>query len=212
MNLSDALTSALDGRTLLSHPFYRRWEAGELAGGELAAYAAEYLHVERQLPGTLAATRDSTDDERVRSLIQENLDDECARPMPHVELFGSFADAVGATPSAPSPSTAALVSLYERAPRESTAFAIGVLAAYEFQAADVAASKADGLRRHYGLGDSATAFWDVHATMESDHADWTLQAAAGLDADEFLRGVEASRDAWWAFLDERELAAALPTA
>jgi pyrroloquinoline-quinone synthase len=207
MDLSTSVTRALAGRTLLSHPFYRRWEAGELRDDELAAYAAQYVHVERQLPVTLESTIASTAVAPVRAALQENLDDELGRPMPHVELFATFAAAVGAQPTPPTPATSALVALYAGAHDEGAAFAIGVLAAYEFQAAEIARSKADGLRAHYGLSSDATEFWDVHATMETEHADWTLDAAAHLDADGFLRGVAASRDAWWSFLDERELAA-----
>ncbi len=208
MDLNASIERALAGRELLSHPFYRRWEQGALGEAELPNYAAQYVHVERQLPATLEAVIDGTDDARVRRALQENLDDERGHPMPHVELFASFADAVGATPTAPTDATRALVSLYERAPRSSTSLAVGVLAAYEVQAAEVARSKAAGLRAHYGLAASATRFWDVHATMEADHASWSLEAAGALDRDEVLRGVAASRDAWWAFLDERELAAA----
>lgn len=208
MDLSPSVATALEGRFLLSHPFYRRWEAGELGEGELAAYASQYLHVERQLPVTLEAAISSADSARVRALLQENLDDERGNPVAHVELFATFADAVGASPAAPSPATASLTSLYAAAPDVGTAFALGVLAAYEVQAAEVARSKADGLREHYGLDESGTAFWDVHASMEAEHADWTLDAARELDPSEFLAGVCASRDAWWAFLDEREVAAA----
>src|ERR1700722_11629215 len=40
--IRDALADALAGRQLLAHPFYRRWEAGTLVDGELAAYAEQY--------------------------------------------------------------------------------------------------------------------------------------------------------------------------
>jgi len=208
MDLTLTVTGILEGRTLLSHPLYRRWEEGGLKDGELASYASQYLHVERQLPDTLAATIASTPDGRVRSLLQENLDDELGKPIPHVELFDGFARAVDAVETAPTPATAALVDLYRTAPAVGSAFALGVLAAYEVQAAAIARSKADGLRDHYGLDETATAFWDLHAELEDAHADWTLDAASTLDDAEFVRGVATSRDAWWAFLDDRELAAA----
>jgi pyrroloquinoline-quinone synthase len=209
MTLRTDLAHALEGRTLLSHPFYRRWEAGELRGGELAAYGAQYAHFERQLPATLAATVDACPAAEVRELLAANLDDELHRPIPHVELLDSFLDAVGAEASAPTAATAALVELYAGAPRSGPGFAVGVLAAYEVQAAEIARSKAEGLRAHYGLSASGTAFWDVHASLESEHADWTLHAAGALPAPEVLAGAVASRDAWWSFLDEREAEASL---
>jgi pyrroloquinoline-quinone synthase len=208
MDLSTSIDHALAGRTLLSHPFYRRWEAGELREGELASYAAQYVHVERQLPGTLQVLVDALPDGEVRTALASNLADELSNPTSHVELFSTFADAVGATAVPATTATSELVELYADAPARSVGFAVGVLAAYEVQAAAIARSKADGLRRHYELSDSAVAFWDLHADLEADHAAWSMDAASSLDVDEVMAGVIASRDAWWAFLDDRELAAA----
>ena len=36
--IHEVLAEAIVGRHLLTHPFYRRWEAGTLGEGELAAY------------------------------------------------------------------------------------------------------------------------------------------------------------------------------
>ena len=40
------LDQALEGRRLLDHPFYRRWENGELIEGELQHYAEQYRFFE----------------------------------------------------------------------------------------------------------------------------------------------------------------------
>ncbi len=45
--------AGIGGKRLLDHPFYRRWEAGTLARGELAAYAEQYRHIEAALPEVL---------------------------------------------------------------------------------------------------------------------------------------------------------------
>ncbi len=50
---SSLVRTALAGRRLLEHPFYRRWEAGEVSMGELAGYAAQYCHFEGYRPGFL---------------------------------------------------------------------------------------------------------------------------------------------------------------
>jgi len=198
----------LADRRLLAHPFYRRWEAGALGEGELASYAAQYAHVERQLPRTLASLAAAAGPGSTCDAVAANLADELGCPRSHVELLGQFADAVGATDADATPATAALVALYDGATARSVDFALGVVAAYEAQAAEVASTKAEGLRAHYGVGPQGREFWDVHATMELDHADWTLGAAALGDREEVLAGMAASRDAWWGFLDEREAAAA----
>ena len=58
---------------------------------------------------------------------------------------------------------------------------------------------------------AGTAFWDVHATMDADHGDWSIEALALLDADpaEVADASRRAADAWWALLDEREAEAAV---
>ena len=58
------------------------------------------------------------------------------------------------------------------------------MAAYEIQSPEIAASKADGLRRHYHLGPDATRFWDVHSTVDETHRQWMVEALAALADDE----------------------------
>jgi pyrroloquinoline-quinone synthase len=205
--IDEVLAEAIVGRRLLTHPFYRRWEAGSLTEGELAAYAEQYRHIERALPVTLAAIADALPAGHARDLVEANLADELGTPEPHVQLFESFARAAGASPDAPAtPSTAALLAVVRTTAANDPVAALAMIAAYEVQAADIAASKGDGLRRHYGFDEEGTAFWDVHRTQEVDHAGWSMEALTALHAD--LDVVQAaatvSADSWWLFLSERE--------
>src|ERR1700722_1486803 len=205
--IDEVLAEAIVGRRLLTHPFYRRWEAGTLTEGELAAYAEQYRHIERELPVTLAAIADALPPGRARDLVEANLADELGTPEPHTQLFESFARAAGATSDAPAtPSTAALLAVVRTTAANDPVAALAMIAAYEVQAADIAASKGDGLRRHYGFDEEGTRFWDVHRTQEVEHAGWSMEALAALDAD--LDVVQAaatvSADSWWLFLSERE--------
>src|ERR1700679_2257370 len=110
--MHEVLAEAIVGRHLLSHPFYRRWEAGTLSEGELAAYAEQYRHIERELPVTLAAIAAALPEGRARHLVEANLADELGSPEPHAQLFESFAGPAGAAPEAPAtPSTAALLAV-----------------------------------------------------------------------------------------------------
>jgi pyrroloquinoline quinone (PQQ) biosynthesis protein C len=205
--IHEVLAEAIVGRHLLTHPFYRRWEAGTLSEGELAAYAEQYRHIERELPVTLSAIASAMPEGRARSLVEANLSDELGSPEPHVRLFESFAQAAGASPNAPAtPSTAAMLALVRTAAATDPAAALAMVAAYEIQAADIAASKSDGLREHYGMDAEATRFWDVHRTQEVDHAGWSMEALAELEADPDLVQAAAivSADSWWLFLSERE--------
>ena len=207
------LVEVLRDRRLLAHPFYRRWEAGTLERAELGAYAAQYRHFEAALPEVLAQVVARVDDPRARDVVQGNLDDELGVPAPHLELFEGFAEAVGAPRSAdPTPATAALVGMYASVADESAVAALAALGAYEVQASEIAASKADGLRARYGVTDDGTRFWDVHSAADEAHGEWIVDALAALatDPDEVRAGAEAAAAAWWAFLDERETAASVP--
>lgn len=213
-DLRQSIETALEGRRLLSHPFYQRWEAGELRPGELASYAAQYRHFEAALPTLLRGVLSHLDPESpAAELVRDNLNDEESNPQPHVDLFDRFAAAVKAPHCAPTAATRGLLDTYRRVIAAGPASGAAGLTAYEVQAPDIAATKARGLRAHYGLDAEGTLFWDVHASMDRDHAAWAIDALATLpDAEDAIPAVRATADAWWAFLDEREAAAVLPTA
>jgi pyrroloquinoline quinone (PQQ) biosynthesis protein C len=205
--MHEVLAEAIVGRHLLTHPFYRRWEAGTLTEGELAAYAEQYRHIERELPVTLAAIAAALPPGRARALVEANLADELGSPEPHTELFETFARATGARPDAPvTPSTAALLSVVRTTAANDPVAALAMVAAYEVQAADIAVSKGDGLRRHYGFEEAGTRFWDVHRTQEVEHAGWSMDAltALGADPDVVQAAATVSADSWWLFLSERD--------
>ena len=210
-DIETVLVEVLEDRRLLTHPFYRRWEAGMLGRAELAAYAAQYRHFEATLPDVLERVVDRIDDPTARRLVQANLDDERGVPAPHLELFDGFAHAVGAPAEAEAtPATAALVGLYRDATHTSPVTALAALAAYEVQASEIATSKADGLRARYGVDEGGTRFWDVHSGADEVHGAWIVEALAALatDPDEVRRAATTAAEAWWAFLDEREAATA----
>jgi pyrroloquinoline quinone (PQQ) biosynthesis protein C len=205
--MQTALNDALEGRHLLTHSFYRRWEAGTLGDGELAAYAEQYRHLERELPVTLVGIAAALPAGPARSLVEANLADELGNPAPHAEVFESFAAGAGARAEAPcSPATSALLDAIRAAVASDPVAALSMVAAYEVQAADIAASKSDGLVRHYGFGADATRFWDIHVTQETAHADWSAEALAALGADPEVvrRAATVAAEGWWAFLSERD--------
>jgi pyrroloquinoline quinone (PQQ) biosynthesis protein C len=207
--LDALLDDILRTRRLLAHPFYRRWEAGTLDRTELASYAAQYRHFEAALPAVLEGIAAGLPAGRARDLVEANLSDERSVPAPHLTLFDAFAGAVAAPVDDMTPATEALVDLYRVLADASPVAALAAVAAYEVQAPAVAASKADGLRRRYGLDDDGTRFWDVHAGIDDAHGDWMLEALGSVaDGPDDVSGpATAAADAWWAFLDEREAAA-----
>ena len=207
-HLDRALAGALDERRLLDHPFYRRWQRGEVSLDELGAYAAQYRHFEAGLPPFLAALVDALPEGAPRDLVAANLADELGDPVPHLVLFEDFAAAVDAPQEEPSPATARLLETYTELLGEGPVAALAGFAAYESQAPELSRSKAEGLRRHYGIGDAGVAFWDHHAEVDTRHGAWAAEALVAPTEDAGAVATAARRvaDAWWAFLDERELA------
>jgi pyrroloquinoline-quinone synthase len=205
-DLDSALSAGLVDRRLLDHPFYRRWEAGEVSLVELTAYAGQYRHFERYLPGFLGRLIAGLPRGQAFDLIAANLADEEGDPVPHVDLFERFATAVGAGQDAASPATRALLSTYDELMGEGVLAGLAGFVAYESQAAEIAHRKADGLRRHYGLDDHAVSFWEHHADVDARHGTWARDALERCtDTPECLiDAVRLAADAWWTMLDERE--------
>ena len=197
----------LSGRQLLTHPFYRRWEAGTLAEGELGAYAEQYRLIERALPVTLSDIAVGLPEGRARALVEANLADELGGPRPTPCFSSRSRCAAGAASDVrATPPPRHFWPLVRHAAATDPVAALAMVAAYEVQAADIAASKADGLRRHYGMDAEGTRFWDVHTSQEVAHADWSVEALAALEADPAVVRPPATvaADAWWFFLSERE--------
>jgi len=206
--LNRIVTISLADRSLLEHSFYRRWERGEVSIAELANYASQYRHFENYLPGFLESLVAALPEGTSRELVAANLADEMGDPLPHVQLFERFAAAVGAGAAEPSPAMADLLATYDALLDRGPLHGLAGFLAYECQAAGVARSKADGLRRHYGLDEHAISFWEHHAEVDVRHADWAVSALSEISGT--TQGLAASlregADAWWAFLDEREVA------
>jgi pyrroloquinoline-quinone synthase len=182
---------------VLEHPFYRRWECGELSREELTAYAGEYRHAVVALADAADAAaplagRDHADEERA-----------------HIDLWDDFAAAVG---SAPGPArlegTAACVNAWTAAadPLE----ALGILYAVEAGQPDVAQTKMNGLAEHYDFASDGpgTRYFTLHAERDHEHAaesrDLLVRHAQPADADRIAAAAERALEGNWALLDSVE--------
>src|SRR6476619_2067145 len=134
MNLIERLDEARRTRNVLDHPFYRRWEAGELSHADLVFYAGEYRHAVVALADAAAATGDA-----------EHASEEAA----HVSLWDEFAAALDAPiDREPASGTRACADAWRRTdPLQARA----VLYAVEAGQPDVSRTKLGGLVGHYGF-------------------------------------------------------------
>jgi pyrroloquinoline-quinone synthase len=197
MDFWDRLDEVADRLDVLRHPFYVRWSEGGLTREELALYAGQYAHAVRALA---AASRTAADGAPSATASEHAAEEES-----HVGLWDEFARAVGAEPAEPLPETSACASAW--ADRERAALPT-LVALYAIESAQpaISATKRAGLVERYGFAPGpATAYFDVHAVLDVEHARAGREAIAelrdGHDDDALVAEAERVLAANWRLLD-----------
>jgi pyrroloquinoline-quinone synthase len=195
MTLFERLADVQERWNVLRHPFYTRWERGELTRDELAYYAGEYRHA------VVALARQA---EAAGS-------DHAAEEAAHVDLWDDFARALEAD--------------IDRAPRAETrectdAWTAGadrlerlaVLYAIESAQPAISETKLAGLVAHYGFDAESpgASYFVLHAERDLEHADEGRAAlaaeAAEADVERLVSAAEAALRGNWRLLDGVEAA------
>src|SRR5213595_787190 len=91
----ELLDGEISQRHMLNHPFYQRWNAGELTRGELEEYSRQYYPYTLAFPTFLSAMHAHTDDIAIRQYLLENLIEEERGTENHPELWLRFCEALG---------------------------------------------------------------------------------------------------------------------
>jgi pyrroloquinoline-quinone synthase len=204
------LDRATNERRVLTHPFYEAWAAGELSLEDLALYAAQYWRQVEAFPRYLGLLHDRLPESTAKNIVRANLRDEIDGD--HPGLWIDFAATVGIDAqdlsSAPVlEETAACVETFSEACADAEpAYALGMLYGYESQTPEVAGTKIDGLRRHYGIEGKALTYFELHGELDIEHArDLATAAAEFCDGEEAVRqaeaGAKAGAAAIWGLLD-----------
>lgn len=175
MDLKKQLNERIDRWALLRHPFYQSWESGELPVKALQSYASEYGAFVSQLPLGWETVGDP---------------DTAKEEREHVELWQHFASGLETHISAAS--LPAVVNLVAESQLlfASPAAALGALYAFEAQQPATAASKLEGLRKHYNLPASAEPYFVAHSSNQHEAAK-LLDLIAALPAAERQTALEA---------------------
>jgi len=193
MTWTSRLDEVVGERHLLKHPFYTAWTEGTLTLDALRGYSAQYYRHVAAFPRYLSAIHTQTADIATRQYLLENLNDEERGDENHPELWLRFAEGIGAAchdmrAAAPLPETAACDATYRDITSSRGPVAgLAALYAYESMVPAVAASKIDGLAKHYGVTHPETLrFFTVHLEVD----EWHAEVARALLAD----APEAERD------------------
>jgi pyrroloquinoline-quinone synthase len=223
MDVLERIDQLIDDRHLLNHPFYTKWAEGTLPLEALRDYARQYYAFESSFPRFLSALHSRTERADVRAQLLDNLWDEEHGAENHAELWLRFAEGVGVTRddvrSAPrNDATQALVELYSGLTREAPVEAgVAALYAYERQVPQVAGSKIEGLRKHFGVEDPrALKFFVVHGVLDIEHSDAEREMLGtlceGADPGPVEHATRRALDAWWSFLSAVDQPATEPVA
>jgi pyrroloquinoline-quinone synthase len=194
MSLIARLDDVRRRRNILEHPFYTRWEHGELTRAELAEYAGEYRHAvvalarAAEAAAPLAGARHA-DEERG-----------------HVALWDDFAAGLDANLDRhPRPETERCAAAWSSA--DDPLEALAILYAIEAGQPEVSRTKLTGLVNHYGFEEGAegTAYFRLHTELDHEHAVHSRglleRHATPADEDRLVAAAERALDGNWELLD-----------
>jgi pyrroloquinoline-quinone synthase len=166
--------------SVLEHPFYERWSAGELSAAELACYAGEYRHAVVALAAASQATAAKAGPKHASGLGAH-----AAEETAHVELWDDFARAAGVSAPADGDDARRETQACARAwtAGEDLLEHLAVLYAIEAGQPEISTTKLDGLTKHYGYSEEGPAleYFKVHELRDVEHA-----RAAGALIEELL--------------------------
>ena len=184
MNVIAGIDAARTRWNVLEHPFYVRWERGELGREELARYAGEYRHAVVALARAARTARLHADEEAS-----------------HISLWEDFASAVGTEPREPLPETRCCASAWTAASDELGATAI--LYALESGQPAISGTKLRGLIDHYGFEDGAPEleYFTLHSERDHEHAAEARAVLEGSEDGRLVSLAEAALAGNWALLN-----------
>jgi pyrroloquinoline-quinone synthase len=206
------LQQRIEAKSLLTHPFYQAWQAGQLSIQDLRTYASQYYFFEADFPSFLSAIHSQCPSREVRQSILDNLWDEEHGDANHRAMWLDFCAGLGLERdkvelSSIHPKTQALLDTYFRLCQQGS-FQEGLAAvyAYEAQVPQVSLEKIEGLKVYYGITNAASLkFFEVHSILDEDHSRKEAEGIASHTARQDEPAVEvslqAALDSWWGFLD-----------
>ncbi|MEO8458388.1 MAG: CADD family putative folate metabolism protein [Chloroflexota bacterium] len=212
--LCDRIDAIIAEKSILKHPFYTRWQAGEMTMDELKGYTCQYYNHVLNFPRYVSGTHANCDNLADRQELLENLQEEEEGPNNHPELWLKFGEAIGLnredmTDATPLPETNQIHETFTRITKDSPFVAgIAALYAYESQVPEVASTKMEGLKQHYGVkSPDGLRFFVVHHSLDVEHSAVTRNMVARYAEttpgakETATRAVEEACDALWGFLD-----------
>jgi pyrroloquinoline-quinone synthase len=167
MNIVARLDEERSSIDVLEHPFYERWNAGELSAEELALYAGQYRRAVLALAAA-SARAVAEAPAHLREGLRRHAEEEAS----HVALWDAFAEAAGARGHEVEPLPQTLACTRAWTAGEDLLERLAVLYVLEAGQPYISAAKLAGLTTHYGYTQEgpATAYFRVHERLDVEHA------------------------------------------
>lgn len=170
MDIIKEIDQIIQEKSLLKHPFYEMWSAGQLTMGSLAGYSKEYFQLVKAVPAYMDQIIQQAPQEFMRELVENRTEE-----YDHIAPWVRFADALGIPES----------ELKDYCGLEKTVRAVhdlsdlmgtfegGACAMYalEKELPLISQTKLDGLDEFYGINDKeATLYFELHTEADIRHA------------------------------------------
>lgn len=216
------LDEVIASHSMLDHPFYRKWNDGRLSLETLQDYVRQYYAHVAAFPAYVSAVHSHCEEIPVRQMLLENLIEEEHGPENHPELWLRLCDGLRVDRSSVKnasllPETRESVArLKLLTQRENFCEGLAALYSYESQIPEVARTKREGLKKHFGIDDPrAVSFFTVHETADVIHSQverdiLAEQCATAEEQNRVLSAAEEAAKALLHFLDgvDRRIACA----
>lgn len=202
MDIFDLLDAARLRINVLEHPFYQRWNAGELAPQELSFYAGEYRHAVVALADASQLAAAEAGPEHAGTLTRH-----AAEEVSHIELWDDFALAVGAEDQGAEPLAQTRECVVSWTAGADLLEHLAVLYTVEASQPAISTTKLHGLRTHYGVAEDSAGldYFKLHATLDVEHArqarELISELAEDSDTERILARAEAALQGNWTLLD-----------
>lgn len=168
--LVSRIDEMIEQRSLLKHPFYEMWSAGELKPESLSGYSKEYFQLIKAVPGFMAPIIGQAP-ENVISVLVENQAEESA----HIGPWRSFAASLGVSGEDLDGHTCIEKTnqAVEMLGSQMSTYEGGACAMYAFEKEipKISQTKLDGLAEFYGIDSAeATEYFRLHTEADIRHA------------------------------------------
>lgn len=174
----ETLEQMIQKNHMLLNPLYQAWSCGALSKNTLQTYAKQYYQHVKAFPAYISSVHSRCEDLQTRRNLLDNLIDEEAGKPNHLDMWRSFALALGVSENdidneTANPATTALIEEFKKHCSSScTAAGVAALYCYESQIPEICKTKIDGLKKWYGMDDpKGYYYFSVHETADVEHAE-----------------------------------------